>query len=78
MHLLVIGPLGLIITGLLKVIYEKCIKILETYFGVEDEEEMPQLAPQMVEGGDQFAFGAGGAMEGETPTFDFSGGAVQP
>jgi hypothetical protein len=59
-------------------IYEKCIKILETYFGVEDEEEMPQLAPQMVEGGDQFAFGAGGAMEGETPTFDFSGGAVQP
>ena len=59
-------------------IYEKCIKILETYFGVEDEEEMPQLAPQMVEGGDQFAFGASGAMEGETPTFDFSGGAVQP
>ena len=25
-------------------IYEKSIKILETYFGVEDEEDMPSLA----------------------------------
>lgn len=63
-------------------IYEKCIKILETYFGVEDEDEMEQLAPQMNAGGDQFAFSApmqddnnGGADGAGTPqTFDFSSG----
>ena len=60
-------------------IYEKCIKILETYFGVEDEEEMPQLAPQMAESGDQFAFSAPSAMNGQQPSFDFSsGGAPAP
>ncbi|KAG7352750.1 heat repeat-containing protein [Nitzschia inconspicua] len=36
-------------------IYEKCIKILETYFGVEDEEEMAAVAPTME--GNTFGFG---------------------
>jgi len=52
-------------------IYEKCIKILETYFGVEDEEEMPTLAPQMADGGSAFSFAPPTAMDGQ-PTFDFS------
>lgn len=50
-------------------IYEKCIKILETYFGVEDEEEMAQLAPNMEN--EQFTFGAG---EEHNQQFDFGGG----
>merc|ERR1712115_557358 len=45
-------------------IYEKCIKILETYFGVEDEEEMPTIAPQMAEGGTAFSFAPPTAMDG--------------
>merc|ERR1712048_1038232 len=49
-------------------IYEKCIKILETYFGVEDEEEMSDLVPGM--DGDQFTFSAPGTMN-EHQTFDF-------
>lgn len=49
-------------------IYEKCIKILETYFGVEDEEEMAQVAPTME--GDHFSFG----MDSQQQTFDFSSG----
>uniref|UniRef100_A0A7S2P4N2 Importin subunit alpha n=1 Tax=Leptocylindrus danicus TaxID=163516 RepID=A0A7S2P4N2_9STRA len=53
-------------------IYEKCIKILETYFGVEDEED-PDLAPQMGEGGQSYAFGAG-QMQGQQ--FDFGGDAM--
>ena len=52
-------------------IYEKCVRILETYFGVDDEEEMPALAPGM--DGNQFTFG-GGDMDGATPTFDFGSG----
>jgi len=52
-------------------IYEKCIRILETYFGVDDEEEMPALAPGM--DGNQFTFG-GNDMDGATPTFDFGSG----
>jgi importin subunit alpha-6/7 len=40
-------------------IYEKCIKILETYFGIEEEAEMAALAPAQ-EGG-QFGFGMGDA-----------------
>merc|ERR1712115_654375 len=48
-------------------IYEKCIKILETYFGVEDEEEMSDLVPGM--DGDQFTFSAPGAIN-EHQTFD--------
>jgi HEAT repeat protein len=51
-------------------IYEKCIKILETYFGVEDEEEMAQMAPTME--GDHFSFGMGDG--GQAHAFDFSGG----
>jgi len=49
-------------------IYEKCIKILETYFGVEDEDEMSDLVPGM--DGDQFTFSAPGTMN-EHQTFDF-------
>lgn len=49
-------------------IYEKCVRILETYFGVEGEEEMPALAPGM--DGNQFAFGGG--MDDSAPTtFNF-------
>lgn len=36
-------------------IYEKCIKILETYYGVEDEAEMAAVAPQ--QDGGQYGFG---------------------
>eukprot|EP00934_Nitzschia_sp_Nitz4_P007055 Nitzschia sp. Nitz4//scaffold10_size219509//129848//131776//NITZ4_001437-RA/size219509-processed-gene-0.243-mRNA-1//1//CDS//3329532947//7045//frame0 len=50
-------------------IYEKVIKILETYFGVEDEEEMTNLAPQMQ--GDTFGFGMDTQQDGDG-TFDFS------
>jgi HEAT repeat protein len=49
-------------------IYERCIKILETYFGVEDEEEMAEIAPTSA--GDQFGFGM--ADDGQQ-AFDFSG-----
>jgi hypothetical protein len=49
-------------------IYERCIKILETYFGVEDEEEMAAIAPTM-EGG-QFGFGM--EQSGGNGGFDFS------
>lgn len=51
-------------------IYERCIKMLETYFGVEDEEEMAAIAPEMQ--GDHFGFG----MQDQQPPggFDFSGG----
>lgn len=52
-------------------IYEKCIKILETYFGVEDEEEMTGIAPE--DDGNQFVFNAPSTMDGQ-PSFDFSGG----
>lgn len=50
-------------------IYEKCVKILETYFGVEDEEEMTDLRPQS--DGDQFQFGMGGGADNQGG-FDFS------
>lgn len=53
-------------------IYEKCIKILETYFGIEDEDDMGGLAPEME--GDQFAFTGTGGMDGVQQTFDFGGG----
>jgi importin subunit alpha-6/7 len=46
-------------------IYEKSIKILETYFGVEDEEEMAAIAPTAE--GDQFGFG----MDTTSSNFDF-------
>lgn len=54
-------------------IYEKCIKILETYFGVEDEEEILAMAPQMAEGGSAFSFAPPSGVEGQQ-TFDFTGG----
>mmetsp|Transcript_912 Transcript_912/g.1384 ORF Transcript_912/g.1384 Transcript_912/m.1384 type:complete len:509 (-) Transcript_912:558-2084(-) len=50
-------------------IYEKCIKILETYFGIEDEEEMGDIAPEM--DGNQFSFSAPANMDG-TQTFNFN------
>jgi len=50
-------------------IYEKCIKILETYFGVEEEEEMAGLAPTME--GHTFGFGMDQGQEAPG-TFDFS------
>jgi importin subunit alpha-6/7 len=40
-------------------IYEKCIKILESYFGIEDEAEMAAIAPPQQ--GGQFGFGMGDA-----------------
>lgn len=45
-------------------IYEKCIKILETYFGIEDESEMEAIVPQ--QDGGQYGFG----MEQQQP-FNF-------
>jgi hypothetical protein len=51
-------------------IYDKAIKLLETYFGVEEEEEMPALAPNME--GNQFTFSAPGQMDGVQQNFDFS------
>ena len=57
-------------------IYEKCVKILEMYFGVDEEEELSNIVPEMAEGGAQFAFSAPQGMDdGEGgATFDFSGG----
>ncbi|KAL3777238.1 hypothetical protein ACHAWO_006770 [Cyclotella atomus] len=55
-------------------IYEKCVKILETYFGVDEEEEMTGIAPTVDEGGNAFAFSAPLGGNGGQPTFDFSGG----
>lgn len=52
-------------------IYERCIKILETYFGVEDEEEMAEIAPTMQ--GDQFGFGMDQQAAPPGGAFDFSG-----
>jgi importin subunit alpha-6/7 len=52
-------------------IYEKCIKILETYFGV-DEEEMPTVAPTDM--GGQFNFGMDQQQQPQQGGFDFSGG----
>ncbi|GAX22974.1 hypothetical protein FisN_15Hh131 [Fistulifera solaris] len=49
-------------------IYEKSIKILETYFDIEEEGEIANLAPQM--DGDQFGFG----MSDGPATFDFTSG----
>ncbi len=53
-------------------IYDKCIRILENYFGVEEEEEMPSLAPGM-EGG-QFTFRSPEVGDAGMPNFDFTGG----
>jgi importin subunit alpha-1 len=53
-------------------IYDKCIRILETYFGVDDEEEMPAVAPGM--DGGQFTFGTDVGGNGGNPTFDFGSG----
>ena len=54
-------------------IYEKCIKILETYFGVEEEEEMTTIAPTYNMGGGQFHFGMDQPPQPQGG-FDFSGG----
>ena len=47
-------------------IYDKAIKMLTTYFEVEEDSEMANIAPEMQ--GDQFGFG----METGTNNFDFS------
>lgn len=52
-------------------IYEKVIKILETYFGVEEEGVLPALAPNME--GNQFNFSTQDQVEGMQTNFDFSG-----
>lgn len=49
-------------------IYEKSIRILESYFDIEEEGEIANLAPQM--DGDQFGFG----MADGPSAFDFSSG----
>ena len=49
-------------------IYEKCIKILETYFGVDDEEDV-NIAPAA--DGAQFGFGAAPAAGGAQQHFNF-------
>lgn len=50
-------------------IYERCIKILETYFGVEEDDEMAAIAPTMVSG--QYGFGMD-QQQPPTGGFDFS------
>mmetsp|Transcript_21806 Transcript_21806/g.49600 ORF Transcript_21806/g.49600 Transcript_21806/m.49600 type:complete len:574 (-) Transcript_21806:603-2324(-) len=42
-------------------IYEKCVNILETYFGIEDEDD-PNVAPQ-VDAGGNFGFGVDASMQ---------------
>jgi hypothetical protein len=39
-------------------IYEKALKVLDTYFGTEDEEDDQNVEPQVDAAADQFAFGA--------------------
>jgi len=51
-------------------IYERCVRILETFFGVAEEEEMTEIAPGME--GDQFTFSAPDAYNQEMGNFDFS------
>jgi importin subunit alpha-1 len=53
-------------------IYERCIKLLETYFGVEDDDEMAAIAPTIMEGG-QFGFGMDQQPQAPSGGFDFSG-----
>ncbi len=53
-------------------IYEKAVKIMEQYFGLEEEEDQ-NLAPGMDAGGATYAFGAGGAAGGP-PAGGFSFG----
>lgn len=52
-------------------IYERCVRILETYFGGAEEEEMAEIAPEM--DGAQFTFSAPDIDQGGN-NFDFSGG----
>lgn len=42
-------------------IYEKAVKILETYFGLDDEEEGGDTGPEVVDGDQTYAFGSGAA-----------------
>jgi len=54
-------------------IYEKCIKILETYIELEDEEDT-NIAPEVQ--GNQFAFGAAqpqGGQQGQGFNYNFGG-----
>jgi len=54
------------------VIYERCVRILETFFGVEaEEEEIAGLVPDMET--DQFTFAAPDAYNQDMQNFDFTG-----
>merc|ERR1719491_1889955 len=55
------------------VIYERCVRILETFFGVEAEEEqaMEDLTPEV--GANSFQFAAPDTSNQEMGNFDFSG-----
>mmetsp|Transcript_33299 Transcript_33299/g.43922 ORF Transcript_33299/g.43922 Transcript_33299/m.43922 type:complete len:552 (-) Transcript_33299:207-1862(-) len=58
-------------------IYEKAVKLLETYFGAEDDEDA-NIAPAVQEGQQTFSFGApaaapAGQTDGATPQFNFGG-----
>jgi len=53
-------------------IYEKAVKLMETYFGLEEEEDQ-NLAPQMDAGGASYAFGGPGPAQGP-PAGGFSFG----
>ena len=53
-------------------IYEKSIKILETYFGLEEDFEQQQLAPAIEEGQTAYSFGQPPATGAPTGGFNFS------
>lgn len=52
-------------------IYERCVRILENFFGGAEEEEMAELAPEM--DGNQFTFAAPEMNNADMGNFDFSG-----
>jgi len=58
-------------------IYDKCVKLLETYIGLEEEEDQ-NLAPSMDEGANQYTFGApaaaGAPVMGSMPAGGFNFG----
>jgi len=56
-------------------IYEKCVKILETYFGIEDEED-PNVAPAA--DGENFNFGVDTSMGGAQFNFAPAGAEADP
>jgi hypothetical protein len=51
-------------------IYQRAVKILETYFGAEEEED-GVIVPELLSGGQ--AYGFGGPPSGGAPQFNFGG-----